>query len=98
MRRSAGRLPLAESYVVAPGQKRSSAAEVGASPLRGEAAGMVRDHGAAMGSYPAIANHGLSGDLQTSALISTGNTIDWFCCPRFDSLSVFASLLDLQRG
>src|SRR3954452_10584674 len=98
MRRSAGRLPQAESYVVAPGQKRSSAAGMGASPPRGEAAGMVRDQGAAMDVYPAIADHGLIGDLQTSALVSTDATIDWFCCPRFDSPSVFASLLDVQRG
>src|SRR3954453_263607 len=98
MRGWAGRLPLAESYVVAPGQKRSSAAEVGASPLRGEAAGMVRDQGAAMDAYPAIADHGLIGDLQTSALISTDATLDWFCCPPFASPSVFAALLDVQRG
>src|SRR4051795_10064704 len=98
MRRSAGRLPQSESYVVAPGKKRSSAAEVGASPPRGEAAGMVRDQGAAMDAYPAIADHGLIGDLQTSALVSTDGSVDWFCCPRFDSPSVFASLLDVQRG
>src|SRR3954467_8911940 len=98
MQRSADRLPQSESYVVAPSQKRSSAAEVGASPLGGEAAGMVRDQGAAMDAYPAIADHGLIGDLQPSALISTDATIDWFCCPRFVAPSVFASLLDVQRG
>src|ERR671920_744439 len=49
-------------------------------------------------SYPSIADHGLIGDLQTSALVSTDGTIDWFCCPRFDSPSVFASLLDSRRG
>ena len=49
-------------------------------------------------SYPSIADHGLIGDLQSAALVSTGGTIDWFCCPRFDSPSVFASLLDDQRG
>ncbi|MET8764306.1 glycoside hydrolase family 15 protein [Lentzea sp. NPDC004782] len=48
--------------------------------------------------YPLIADHGLIGDLQTSALVSTDGTVDWFCCPRFDSPSVFASLLDRQRG
>src|SRR5438270_13978890 len=51
-----------------------------------------------MTTYPAIADHGLIGDLQTSALVSTDGTIDWFCCPRFASPSVFASLLDEQRG
>ncbi|MGH2789685.1 MAG: glycoside hydrolase family 15 protein [Actinomycetota bacterium] len=51
-----------------------------------------------MTAYPAISDHGLIGDLQTAALVSTDGTIDWFCCPRFDSPSVFASLLDAERG
>jgi GH15 family glucan-1,4-alpha-glucosidase len=51
-----------------------------------------------MASYPPIADHGLIGDLQTAALIDTDGTIDWFCCPRFDSPSVFASLLDHEKG
>ncbi len=51
-----------------------------------------------MDKYPPIANHGLIGDLQTAALVTTDGSIDWYCCPRFDSPSVFASLLDLQRG
>jgi pentatricopeptide repeat protein len=52
----------------------------------------------ARGDYPAIADHGLIGDLQTAALVSTDGVIDWFCSPRFDSPSVFASLLDRERG
>jgi GH15 family glucan-1,4-alpha-glucosidase len=48
--------------------------------------------------YPNISDHGLIGDLQTAALVSTDGTVDWFCCPRFDSPSVFASLLDASRG
>jgi GH15 family glucan-1,4-alpha-glucosidase len=48
--------------------------------------------------YPDIADHGLIGDLQTAALVATDGTVDWFCCPRFDSPSVFASLLDADHG
>lgn len=48
--------------------------------------------------YPDIGDHGLIGDLQTTALVSTEGTIDWFCCPRFDSPSIFASLLDADKG
>src|SRR6202042_1068289 len=48
--------------------------------------------------YPNISDHGLIGDLQTAALVSTDGTIDFFCCPRFDSPSVFCSLLDAAKG
>ncbi len=51
-----------------------------------------------MARYPNISDHGLIGDLQTAALVSTDGTIDWFCCPRFDSPSVFGSLLDADKG
>jgi pentatricopeptide repeat protein len=51
-----------------------------------------------MNRYPNISDHGLIGDLQTAALVSTDGTIDFFCCPRFDSPSVFASLLDAEKG
>src|SRR3954463_5761170 len=51
-----------------------------------------------MDTYTPIADHGLIGDLQTSALVTTDGVVDWFCCPRFDSPSVFAALLDARRG
>jgi GH15 family glucan-1,4-alpha-glucosidase len=51
-----------------------------------------------VGRYPDISEHGLIGDLQTAALVSTDGVVDWFCCPRFDSPSVFASLLDADHG
>ncbi|MFF9112056.1 glycoside hydrolase family 15 protein [Streptomyces sp. NPDC014805] len=51
-----------------------------------------------MDDYPLIENHGLIGDLQTAALVTTDGSVDWFCAPRFDSPSVFGALLDKDKG
>ncbi|MFF9134588.1 glycoside hydrolase family 15 protein [Streptomyces sp. NPDC014806] len=51
-----------------------------------------------MDEYPLIENHGLIGDLQTAALVTTDGSVDWFCAPRFDSPSVFGALLDKDKG
>ncbi|WP_406307014.1 glycoside hydrolase family 15 protein [Streptomyces sp. NBC_00885] len=51
-----------------------------------------------MDRYPPIAEHGLVGDLQTAALVSSQGVVDWFAAPRFDSPSIFAALLDHDRG
>ncbi|MFC3385352.1 glycoside hydrolase family 15 protein [Couchioplanes azureus] len=51
-----------------------------------------------MPDYPLIADHGLIGDLQSAALVSTDGCVDWFCAPRFDSPSIFGALLDAERG
>jgi GH15 family glucan-1,4-alpha-glucosidase len=48
--------------------------------------------------YLPIAEHGIVGDLHSIALVGTDGTIDWYCCPRFDSPSVFGSILDAERG
>jgi hypothetical protein len=54
-------------------------------------AGLTSELGArTVERYPSISEQGLSGDLQTAALVTTDSTIDFFCCPRFDSPSIFA--------
>jgi GH15 family glucan-1,4-alpha-glucosidase len=51
-----------------------------------------------MTRYPNIGDHGLIGDLQTAALVATDATVDWFCCPRFDSPSVSPLFLTRTRA
>jgi GH15 family glucan-1,4-alpha-glucosidase len=36
--------------------------------------------------------------MHSVALVGTNGTIDWYCCPSFDSPAVFGSLLDADRG
>ena len=48
--------------------------------------------------YLPIEEHGVIGDLRTTALVGTDGTIDWYCPSRFDAPSLFASLLDADRG
>lgn len=50
------------------------------------------------GGVTDIAAHGIIGDLRSAALVSTDGTIDWFCPGRFDKPSVFASILDDEKG
>ncbi|MDX3611246.1 glycoside hydrolase family 15 protein [Streptomyces europaeiscabiei] len=55
-------------------------------------------HGPGAARYLPIAEHGLIGDLRSAALVGTDGTIDWYCCPSFDAPSVFASILDADKG
>jgi GH15 family glucan-1,4-alpha-glucosidase len=45
-----------------------------------------------------IENHGIVGNLRTAALIGLDGAVNFLCWPRFDSPSIFASLLDDERG
>ena len=72
------------------------ARDVGASPATAAMSDGARSRPRAR--YLPIAEHGLIGDLHTVALVGTDATIDWYCCPRFDAPSVFAAILDADRG
>ncbi len=48
--------------------------------------------------YKPIESYGLIGDLRSAALVGRDGAIDWFCPRRFDSPSMFAAILDADRG
>jgi GH15 family glucan-1,4-alpha-glucosidase len=62
------------------------------------AARVPRDARDDSGRYSPIADYGVIGDTRAAALIARNGSMDWLCWPRHDSRSLFAALLDAERG
>lgn len=50
------------------------------------------------GPYQPIENYGIIGDLTTVALVGMNGSVDFMCFPAFDSPTIFAAMLDHERG
>jgi len=49
-------------------------------------------------AYQPIEDYGLIGNMRTVALVGTDGSIDWFCPRKFDDASIFAAILDDEKG
>ena len=49
-------------------------------------------------AYQPIENYGIIGDMHTVALVGMDGSIDYMCFPHFDSPTIFAALLDDNKG
>ena len=51
-----------------------------------------------MAQYKDIEDYGIIGNMETTALVGRDGSVDWLCFPYMESPSVFANILDTEKG
>ncbi len=80
-----------------PASRRSSRTRAGGGPESAKEYDARRVE-VAPAPFPAIESYGFLSNCHTGALIATDGSVEWLCVPRFDSPSIFSTLLDREGG
>ena len=59
---------------------------------------IVTDTAEGRSPFPPIADYGFLSDCEANALVAPSGNVEWLCLPRYDSPSVFGSILDRAAG